>query len=68
MDRDAEFGLQYGSFCEFEVSETEQGALEVRAGGVMLAFSEGILGDLGVKSGELAEILPKMPDSRSAGR
>ena len=41
-------------------------ALEVRAGGVILPFSEGILGDLGVKSGESAAILPKMLDFRSA--
>ena len=66
LDWNAEFSVQHGSFCEFEVSEkgTENGerALRVRVGGVILAFSEGILGDFGLKSGESAEILPKMLD------
>ena len=58
-DWNEEFGLQYGSIGEFEVSETLPRALRVRAGGVILAFLEGILGDFGLKSGEAAEILPK---------
>ena len=60
----------YGQIFEFEASEkgAEIGviALEVRAGGGVLAFSGGILGDFGLKSGESAEILPKMLDFRSA--
>ena len=36
------------------MSETEQGALEVRAGGGILAFSKGFLGDFEWKSGESA--------------
>jgi hypothetical protein len=47
-------------------SETLPRALIVRAGGVILAFSEGILGDFGLKSGESAENLPKVLDFHSA--
>jgi hypothetical protein len=40
LDRDAEFGVQFESFCEFEVSESGGGALRVRTGGGFGAFSE----------------------------
>jgi hypothetical protein len=44
LDWDAELGVQFESFCEFEVpekgAESGGGALRVRTGGGFWAFSE----------------------------
>jgi len=40
LDWVAELDVQFGAICEFEMSETGEGALKLRFGGVILAFLE----------------------------
>ena len=64
LDRNAEFGVQYESFCEFEVSESGEGVLRVRAGGAFWAVSEKNGRFRKTKKGEIWKSWDVLLDSR----